>query len=311
MMIIKTIFQILISPKRLILGLARHGFFNWMPDEMFLKMIFLLKVGYKLNLKKPQTFNEKLQWLKLYDRRPEYTTMVDKCAVKKYVANKIGEEYIIPTLGVWDKPEDIDFDELPNQFVLKTTHGGGGGGVVICKDKLKLNRSEVVKKLKRSFTQDIYKSLREWPYKNVPKRILAEQYMEDNITHETRDYKIFNFNGVSKVVQMDYNRFVKHMKKLYSSEWDEFDFEFHYPTDKNAKFDKPATLIEMLELAKKLSEDIPFLRTDFYCINGKTYFGELTFYPASGFGKFNPESYDEKLGSWIRIPNEYRGRVNN
>lgn len=282
---------------------------SWVPDPLMLKLLYRFKLGKKLNLKNPRTFNEKLQWLKLYDRKPEYTTMVDKYAVKKYVANRIGEEYIIPTLGIWDRAEDIDFDKLPNQFVLKTTQGGGGNDVVICKDKTKLNRTETVKLLKISLSRDIYRLLREWPYKNVPRRIIAEKYMEDTSSQELRDYKIFNFNGVSKVIQMDYNRFVKHMKKLYTPEWDELDFEFNYPTDKNVKFDKPTTLVEMLGLAKKLSAGIPFLRTDFYCVDGKTYFGELTFFPASGFGKFIPEEYDEKLGSWISIPNEFGGGI--
>lgn len=304
MQILKRISKVFLHQSNLLLSLDGRGYLK-LPDKLFLKMMFKRRMGYKLNLKNPQTFNEKLQYLKLYDRRPEYTIMVDKYAAKKYVADKIGEEYIIPTLGVWNKPEDINFDRLPNQFVLKCTHDSGT--VIICKDKPKFDIKNVRKKLKKYLNQNYYLAGREWPYKNVPRRIIAEQYMEDTAIHELRDYKIFNFNGVSKLIQMDYNRFVKHMRKLYTPEWNEFDFELNYPADKNIKFDKPAALAEMLQLAKKLSTDIPFLRTDFYCINGKIYFGELTFYPEAGFGKFQPEIYDKKLGSWINIPNESGG----
>lgn len=304
MKIIKKIFQILISPKRWILGLARRRFFYWMPDEMFLKMIFRLRLGYKLNLKNPQTFNEKLQWLKLYDRRPEYTTMVDKYEVKKYVAAKIGKEYIIPTLGVWDRAEDIDFDSLPNQFVLKTTHGGGGGGIVICKDKAQLNRFAVIKKLKKSLLQDIYKTSREWPYKNVSKCVFAEKYMEDTATHELRDYKIHCFHGVPKVILVCQDRYADTglTEDFYSEKWEHLNVKRPKHPNAQVKIMAPKELGVLLELSRKLSKDIPFLRTDFYIINHRVYFGELTFYPAGGFEKFIPESFDNQVGCWLKLP---------
>lgn len=302
MKIIKKIFQILINPKRLILGLAGHGFFNWMPDEMFLKMIFPLKVGYKLDLKNPRTFNEKLQWLKLYDRKPEYTTMVDKYEVKKYVADKIGEEYIIPTLGVWDNPEDIDFDSLPNQFVLKTAHGGGGGGVVICKDKSKLNQIAVIKKLKKSLSQDIYKSLREWPYKNVPRRIIAEKYMEDANTKELRDYKFFCFNGDVKALFIAMERSTGDVKfDYFDSDFNHLDIVQSHPMS-GKKIEKPLTFELMKKLASKLSVGIPHVRVDFYEINGKVYFGELTFTHHGGITPFHPEKWDKIFGDWLELP---------
>ena len=175
------------------------------PDNQYLKWMFRLQMGYKLDLDNPKTFNAKLQWLKLYNRKPEYTQMVDKFAVKEYIANIIGEEYIIPTLGVWDKFEDIDFDKLPNQFVLKTTHGGGGGGVIICKDKTTFNIDKAKSILERSLKQDIYRTLKEWPYKNVKKRIIAETYLTedispDNPTGDLVDYKFYCFSGETKAV---------------------------------------------------------------------------------------------------------------
>lgn len=302
MKIIKKIFQVLISPKKLILALAMRGFFNWMPDEMFLKMIFLLKVGYKLDLKNPQTFNEKLQWLKLYNRRPEYTTMVDKYAVKKYVADKIGEEYIIPTLGVWDKPEDIDFDKLPNQFVLKTTYGGGSSGVIICKDISKLNRSEMIRRLRKSLSKDLYKLLREWPYKNVPKRILAEKYMEDIATRELRDYKFFCFNGVVKALFVATERSTGDVKfDYFDSDFNHLDIVQFHPMS-GRKIEKPKTFDEMKKLAAKLAVGIPHVRVDFYDINGKVYFGELTFTHHGGITPFHPEKWDKIFGDWLELP---------
>ena len=300
------IYKILIHPYNLILlsisKLAGYGLFDWISDEKFIKMIFPIAVGYKLNLKNPQTFNEKLQWLKLYNRRPEYTIMVDKYAVKKYVADKIGDEYVIPTLGVWNKPEDIDFDKLPNQFVLKTTHGGGGGGVVICRDKSKLNRSEVIKKIKRSLSQDIYKSLREWPYKNVPKRILAEQYMEDTKTKELRDYKFFCFKGVVKALFVATERSTGNVKfDYFDSDFNHLDIVQSHPMS-GKKIEKPKTFDEMKKLAAKLSEAIPHVRVDFYEINGKVYFGELTFTHHGGITPFHPEKWDRIFGDWLELP---------
>ena len=170
--------RVILQPKRLVWFLLHKTARLW-PDKLFLQVKFRLMMGRKLDLKNPVTFNEKLQWLKLYNRRPEYTMMVDKYAVKQYVAGKIGEQYIIPTIGVWDSVDEIDWDALPNQFVLKTTHGGGGGGVVICKDKSSFDRREAVAKLQESLDSDIYINFREWPYRNVHKRIIAEQYMVD------------------------------------------------------------------------------------------------------------------------------------
>ena len=278
--------------------------FSYLFDDItYLKYKFYLRMGYNLNIDNPHTFSEKLQWLKLYNRKPEYTIMVDKYAVKDYVASEIGSEYIIPTIGVWDKVEDIDWDSLPNQFVLKTTHGGGGGGVVVCKDKSTLNKQNAINRLKSSLAHDIYKDLREWPYKNVSKRIIAEQYMVDSSGVELKDYKLFCFNGKVEFFKIDFDRFVGHKANYYDREKNLLPFgEVSSPPVPSKHLEIPDNLDQMFTLAEQLSKDIPFLRVDFYNINGKIYFGELTFFPASGMGKFEPEEWDNKLGEKLNLP---------
>ncbi|MBR3319635.1 glycosyl transferase [Candidatus Saccharibacteria bacterium] len=276
------------------------------PDKIYLKLLYKKRLGKKLNLKEVKTFNEKLQWLKLYDRRPIYSTMVDKYEVKKYVADAIGDKYIIPTIGVYEKFEDIDFDSLPNQFVIKCTHDSGG--LVICKNKNKLDTEEVKEKINKSLAVNYYYHAREWPYKNVKPRILIEQYMLDKKTDELRDYKFFCFDGKVKFFKIDFNRFRKHQANYYSTDGKLLKFgEEVCPPDYNKKLEMPKQLKEMITIAEKLSRNIPFVRVDLYEINGKVYFGELTFFPASGFGRFVPEEWDEKIGRLIRIK-KYEGK---
>lgn len=281
------------------------NYLTFLPDQLYLSIRFRCKMGYWINWKNPKTFTEKIQWLKLYNRNQEYTKMVDKYAVKDYVAGIIGEDYIIPTLGVWDRPEDIDWDSLPEQFVLKTTHGGGGGGVVICKDKNTFDREQAVAKLSQSLNSDIYKSFREWPYKNVPRRIIAEKFMTNNkseLSSELNDYKFFCFNGKVKFFKVDFGRFVEHHANYYSPEGELLEFgEQGLEPDPNYPIELPANLREMISLAEKLSENEPFLRVDFYNVKGKIYFGELTFYPASGMGKWTSEEADVTIGKYISI----------
>ena len=282
--------------------LNQLGFYRWMSDEKFLKYAYRVHLGKKLDLKHPVTFNEKMQWLKLYDRRPEYTTMVDKYAVKQYVAEKIGEEYIIPTLGVWDTFDDIDFDTLPEQFVLKCTHDSGG--LVICTDKSKLDKDSIKGLLGKYLKRDYYSIHREWPYKNVKPRIIAEAYMEDSATLELRDYKFFCFDGEVKVLFIATER----SSDTEETKFDFFDENFvHLPFTNghpNAATppSKPQNFELMKELAKKLSNGVPHLRVDFYEADGKIYFGELTFYHWSGMVPFDPPKWDRKLGDWIKLP---------
>ncbi len=290
------------NPTGLIIHLGRHSFLKKMNDEKYLKLLFKDRMGYPLNLENPQTFNEKLQWLKIYNRRPEYTTMVDKYEAKLYVADKIGEEYIIPTLGVWEKFEDIDFDALPDRFVLKCTHDSGG--LVICRDKSKLDKEAAKEKIERSLKRNYYWANREWPYKDVKPRILAEKYMEDSVTKELRDYKFFCFNGEMKVMFIASERYNKETETRF----DFFDRQFQHLDFRNGHPNadvppaKPEKFEEMCMLAEKLSGDIPLLRVDFYEVDGKIYFGELTFSHWSGTMPFEPHEWDKKLGDWIKLP---------
>ena len=279
---------------------AALGMYNHMPDEEYLKREYKARLGKDLNLETPKTFNEKIQWLKLHDRNPEYVKMVDKYEVKKYVAGVIGEQYIIPTLGVWDRFEDIEFDRLPEQFVLKCTHDSGG--VVIVRDKKTFNKKEARKKIERSLRRNYYYPHREWPYKDVKPRILAEQYMVDESGRELKDYKAFCFDGEPKIIQVDYDRFVAHKRNLYTTDWDYIEAEIEFPTDPSHQIDRPQKLKEMLNLAKKLSGGASHVRVDFYSIEDRLYFGELTFHHGAGFEKFCPESFGFDMGSWIRLP---------
>ena len=276
-----------------------------LPDKLYLKILFRLKMGYKLNLKNPQTFSEKIQWLKLYDRKPEYTAMVDKFEAKNYVANIIGKEYIIPTLGVWEKPEDIKWDILPQKFVLKTTHGGGSNGVIICENKNAFNKAKAIEELKKSLKQNIYINFREWPYKNIQKRINAEEYIEnlnENGNADLADYKFFCFNGKPHFCQVISGRKSKMVIDFFDMDWN------HQPFHEPKEFPfadilpkRPTTLNKMVELATKLSKGHAFLRVDFYEINQKIKFGELTFFPTSGMGGFSPSKWDKDLGKLIKL----------
>lgn len=300
---IKTAIKQLKSDRGEFMASIVSNFFRWLPDATYLKLLYRFKMGHRLDLKNPQTFTEKLQWLKLYNRKPEYTTMVDKYAVKNYVANIIGEEYIIPTLGVWDRYDDIDFSKLPQQFVLKTTHGGGGGGVVICRDKTTFNKADAKVKLEASMHSDIYKSLREWPYKNVPKRIIAEKFMVD-YSGELRDFKFYCFDGVPKVLLVASNRFTSH-------NYDYFDMDFNrlpitsVAGKNNYEIKEPPSNFEkMKKLVSILSKDFSHVRIDLYNCNGDIYFGEMTFYDSSGFDDMNSNEWNSRFGSWITLPSK-------
>ena len=281
------------------MALRNRRMLDWLPDAIYLKLIFRIKMHQRLELRKPVTFNEKMQWLKLHDRNPSYSRMVDKYEVKKFVADRIGEKYIIPVLGIWDKFEEIDFDELPDQFVLKCTHDSGG--IIICKDKSKLNIEMARKKLNRSLRTNYFYHGREWPYKNVKPRIMAEKYMEDS-SGELKDYKLMMFNGKHKCSFVCTERHNKDGLKVtfFDTEWNEMPFERHYPRSKK-RILKPESYEEMVACAEILSRSIPFVRIDFYEIGDKPYFGEITFYPGSGMEEFNPERWDRIMGDWLDI----------
>lgn len=275
-----------------------------LPDKLYLQIFYLLKMGKVLNLIEPKGYNEKIQWLKLYNRKPEYTIMVDKYAVKDYVARIIGKEYVIPTLGIWDKPEDIDWSALPDHFVLKTTHGGGNTGVVVCKDKSKLDKIDAIRRLNKSMKQDLYKSLREWPYKNVQRKILAEAYMEDSKTKELRDYKFFAFNGEVKALFIATDRGSGNVKfDYFDANFNHLDLVQQHPMS-GMTIQKPECFEEMKMIAGKLSIGIPHVRVDLYEVNGKVYFGEYTFSHHGGCVPFHPEKWDYVFGDWIKLPSE-------
>lgn len=302
-----SIIKILISPRRLALAILAHTAPIW-PDRLFLKTKFRLCMGKRLNLKDPKTFSEKLQWLKLYDRRPEYTIMVDKVKAKEYVASKLGEEYIIPTLGVWDDPDKIDFDSLPNRFVLKCNHNSGLG-MYICKDKSKMDVEKVKNGLRKGLAEDYFINNREWPYKNVPRRVFAEAYMEDEFG-ELRDYKFFCFDGEMKAMFIATDR----GKGDHEVKFDFFDDCFNHLPFTNGHPNaevipaKPRMFDDMKALASTLSIGLPQVRIDFYEVGDKIYFGEMTFFHWSGVKQFEPEDWDYKFGEWIKIPNKKDNR---
>jgi hypothetical protein len=264
-------------------------------------MKYRAMMGKKLDLNNPKTYTEKLQWLKLYDRKPEYTIMVDKYLAKKYVADKIGKEYIIPTLGVWDKFEDIDFDKLPNQFVLKCTHDSGG--LVICKDKSTLDIAAAKKKIEKCLKTDFYLLGREWPYKNVPRKIIAEKYMTDISSHSSDlpDYKFYCFDGDVKVVLIATNRFTTHNFNYVDVDYNPISLVSTEGEPNKELVNKPECWDKMLEIARTLSKGIIHVRVDLYISLEKIYFGELTFFDGSGYDDFGSEEWNEKLGSWIKI----------
>lgn len=298
---LKTGMKVIFNPEYRFCWLAGHGRKGGVPAESFLKRVYRYNVGRELNLDNPMTYTEKLQWLKLYDHRPEYTTMVDKYAVKEYVADRIGREHVIPLLGVWERVEDIDFDVLPDRFVLKTTHDSGG--IVVCRDKSTLNIPAARKKLAYFLKRNYYNHNREWPYRNVPHRIIAEAFMEDSRLGELRDYKFFTFGGKPKVLYIAQGR-----GSGEETVADFFDMDFNhlaFTIDHDmapVPPEKPHNFELMKELAAKLSEGTPQLRVDFYEVDGKMYFGEMTFFHCSGMAPFHPEEWDHKFGEWVVLP---------
>jgi hypothetical protein len=289
------------EPRKIISFLSEKELFNWMPDRLYLKLNFYARMGRRLHLKNPKTFNQKIQWLKLNDRKPIYTRLVDKYEVRNYITKHLGQEYLIPLIGVYDSFDEINFDELPNKFVLKCTHDSGG--LVICTDKDELDIKAARDKINKSLKRNFYYIGREWPYKGVKPRIICEQYMVDESGTELKDYKFLCFNGTPKCSFVCLNRNSPNGLNVdfYDIDWNPMSFERHYPSS-GIPIKRPENYNEMIEIAKKMSKDIPFVRIDFYEIDGQIYFGEFTLYPGCGYEEFSPESYDEILGSWIELP---------
>lgn len=278
------------------------GLLDYLSDETYLKVLYQNRTGKKLNLENPKSYNEKLQWLKLYYRRPEMSMMVDKCEVKDYVSKLIGKDHVIPTIGVWDRFEDIDFNKLPSEFVLKCTHDSGG--ILICRNKFELDFVKEKNIFDKYLKNNYFFSGREWPYKNVKPRIIAEELMVDESGKELKDYKIFCFDGNPRFIQVDYDRFNGHKRNLYTLDWEYIDAMIEFPTDPLHEIKKPEKLDEMLEFSRVLSKGFPHMRTDFYSINNNIYFGEITFFHGSGCEKFYPESFENKVSEMLKLPEE-------
>ena len=296
-----SILKYLKNPLRVIYLFGIKGKIRFLDDETYLKIMYKAAFGKRLDLDNPTSFNEKIQWMKINDRNPDYPIMVDKCEAKKYVANIIGANYIIPTIGVWDKVEDIAFDKLPSKFVLKCTHDSGG--VVICSNKSQLDLKKAKRKLENALNSSYYWVGREWPYKNVRPRILAEEYLEDSTGTGIKDYKIFCFNGKPEIILVCSNRFGVGglAEDFFDLEWNHLNMSRLNHSNSTIIVEKPEKLNEMIEKSELLAGNKRFSRIDFYEVGGQIFFGEITLYPASGFDGFVPEEWDYKLGQKIRL----------
>lgn len=273
---------------------------SFLPDELYIQLNYFAHFGRFANLKEPVTYNEKLNWLKLHDHNPLYTKLVDKYEVKKYVSDVLGPQYVIPTLGVWDSFDEIRFEDMPNKFVLKCTHDSEG--LIIVKEKELLDVNFARSKLNKALNQNFYYIGREWPYKDVKPRIIAEKYMEDDVDGELRDYKFFCFDGEPKALFIATERGVNDVK------FDYYDLDFNHLNIKqkyknSSKYiRKPSNFNTMMEFSRILSNEMPHVRVDFYEVNGKLYFGEMTFYHFSGFMPFEPKEWDVIFGQWLQLP---------
>ena len=287
------------NPGRSIVPLASKGLFNWIPDEPYLKFVYRGEMKKKLNLDSPKTFNEKLQWLKLHDRKEIYHTLVDKAEIKDYVSNIIGNEYIIPTIGVWNSVDDIPFRKLPNRFVIKCTHDSGS--VIVCSDKAKLDIEKVKKKLRYCLKKSTFWFGREWPYKGLTPHIIAEEMLGDG-SRALTDYKVLCFNGVPKLIEVHIGRGTfDHTQDFYTTDWQRTEIVQTCEPMAKEPMSAPNCLNQMIELSRTLCKGFIHIRVDWYIVDEKLYFGELTFYDGSGFAKFVDEKWDQMLGDWIEL----------
>lgn len=285
--------------KRILKSLLRRGGCI-IPDKFQIESYFYLEMGKKLDLNNPKTMNEKLQWLKLYNRKEEYRSLVDKVKVKDIVAKSIDSEYVVPILGVWDSFDEIDFAKLPNQFVLKTNHSGGNTGVIIVPDKSKLNKAEAKAKLELSLKDDVYTKYREWPYKGMEKKIFAEEYLGSDLV----DYKFYCFDGDADCVLLCIDRQIGSPKfYFFDKDWNLCRYNKRgKDAPEGFTLPKPEGIDKMFELASQMSKGMPFVRMDFFDVNGKIYFGEYTFFPASGYDYNRLPESDLYFGNKIKLP---------
>lgn len=298
---IKKIIKVIKKPSILILYLGSLGLLNKMDDKKYLELIYKIRNGEKLNIDNPRTFNEKLQWLKVYDHKDIYSKMVDKYEAKLFLSDLIGNKYIVKTYGVFNSFDEIDFDKLPDQFVIKCTHDCGG--LIICKDKKTLDLNLAKKKINKCLKKNYYYSTREWPYKNVKPRIIIEELLVNDDGTEPIEYNFFCFNGIPKIVLTCHgDKRVKRYNDFYDMSFNKLDLKCTYD---NSDFieKKPVLFEEMVKLSTIISKDLPHLRVDFYLCDGKLYIGELTFYHWSGFGKYSPKKWNYELGDMLDLSN--------
>lgn len=275
---------------------------KYASDELYLSWMFYYRLGYWPNLRNPRSFNEKLQWLKLHDHNPLYSLCADKYRVREYVSEIIGERYLIPIYGVYDRTDEIDFDTLPNQFVFKCNHGAGCN--VICTNKDLLNKKEAINKLNCWMATDFSHYKREYHYSDIERKIICEKFMKDEESGELRDYKFFCIGGVIQMIQVDMGRFTLHTRNIYDKDWNLLDVEISFPRETEHVINKPKELDEMKSIAEKLSKGFLQVRVDLYVINHKVYFGELTFFSGAGFSKYKPREFEFALGEKLSLPIE-------
>ena len=299
---VKTAFSLLKTPEKMLLPAGQNGLLKFLPDEKYLKLVFKAETGYALNLEHPKTYNEKLQWIKINDRNPKYVMLADKYKVRDYIKKTIGEEYLVPLVGMYKKPEEIPWETLPNRFVLKCSHASGTN--IICKDKASLNIKDVTKQLEEWLKRNAYWGAREWCYKNIDPCIICEEFIETEDGNTPDDYKFMCFNGVPRIIQVHHDRFGDHTLTYYTPEWKKLDLKRIDAKKSLETVGKPEKLDEMLDIAKTLSSEMYFARIDLYCSSGKIYFGEITLYPTGGFSTFTTYEDDLKLGSYLRLPTD-------
>ena len=294
------------NPQYFITSPASKGWLNWVPDSLYLKVLYRVIMGRKLNLKNPKEYNEKLQWLKLNDRKPEYSTMVDKYEVRGYIGDLLGDKYLIPCLGIYDSVDDIDIDALPDKFVLKCTHDSGS--VEICKDKSSFDIEGARHRLSQAMKRNYYATYREWPYKYVKPRIIAEGYLEGD-GGDLKDYKVMCFNGEAKIIEVHENRFVEgkvHTQTFYDREWNIVPLTQIETVTVDRPGERPRQLDEILRLSELIAKNMYHARIDWYIEGDKIYFGEITFFDGSGFESFSTPEMERMLGDMINLPEKWK-----
>ena len=294
-----TALSLLKSPSKMILPMGQNGLLKFIPDKLYLKLAFKAEMGYPLNLEHPKTYNEKMQWLKIYDRKPEYILYADKYLVRDYIANKIGSKYLVPLIGVYKSSSEIPWDSLPAQFVLKCNHASGTN--IICTDKSKLDYSAVSEQLDRWLRYNAYWRGREWCYKDIEPCIICEEFIGTDEGQTPDDFKFMCFNGEPRLIQVHHDRYGDHTLDFMDIHWNKTGI-VQGPKNSDKEISKPDTFEEMLGIAKTLAKDMYYARVDLYSMNHNVKFGEITMYPTSGFSPFEKMETDNLLGSWIRLP---------